>query len=135
MSDYKIVGDELAVTLGFAHNHSQHSLESFLAAPVHGLVGVREGGADWIGEGTRIRLFFYDFLPLVAWEDDIRAKPNRFDVPSAVDFAFRSETYGLHFVLVGQELFEIPLGDFKALYTASCIRVVDTPKETQLFYL
>lgn len=135
MTALQDVGEVLAESLGFVLNRTQRSLQSFLDTTVDGLVALREIGVDEAEGHAPVRLFVYDFLPKVAFKDDIKVRPNHYLAPETVVSQMRRVLYDRYFVSNAGELFEVPSGDFKALFNTSNITYYHDAKTTDYFYV
>lgn len=135
MDDCNAIGEELADTLGIVYIAASNVLESFLDTSIDGFVLVRSGGCEVLKEGLKVRLFFFDHLPLITSIDSLRIKPSVYIVPSVVATRLDQGVYSDYYVVVGSGLHQVSSEVWLELYNASCIVVKDLACECDLFYL
>ena len=124
----------LARILGCVLASRERSLESLLEARVDGFIALRELGVDERDGHPKVRLFIYDYLPLVNVKDDIKVRPNHFKCTATVGSQLKRLLYDRYYVKVGEELVEVHPETFRSLLHQVVIHFlqVDT---TDYFYL
>jgi hypothetical protein len=126
-------GVVLSECLGVVLNQTERSLDSFLEGNVDGLVAVRELGVDEAVGHPKVRLFIYDHLKRVAFQDDIKVRPNVFLARSEICTQLKRLLYDRYFVIVGEEVFEVQKDVFKGVLFSVTVTFLNVDT-TDYFY-
>ncbi|MNE37130.1 hypothetical protein D3C80_1309690 [compost metagenome] len=129
------VDTTIAEILGCVLGSIDRSLERLLEGSVDGFVALREVGVDEGGGHSKVRLFVYDYLPLVAFVDDIRAKPCHYRCSITVMSQLKRLLYDRYYIRLGNTLMEIPAAAFKLLITRIVISHGGDCNTSDYFYL
>ncbi|MNN66331.1 hypothetical protein D3C81_1819000 [compost metagenome] len=129
------VDTTIAEILGCVLGSCDRTLESFLEGSVDGFVALREVGVDERDGRSRVRLFIYDYLPLVAFVDDIRAKPCVYRCSQTVMSQLRRVLYDRFYLRLGDELINVPPSVFELLIKRVVMSHPEGCNTSDYFYL
>ena len=125
----------LADILGCVLGNSERPVEDLLGGSVQGFAAVRYVGKDDAQEGGPLSLFLYDHLQLVAFQDDIKVRPNHFRCTAEVHIQLNSLGYDRYYIQLGKELLVVDVGTFRTLLDHSTFVLRDDYRTSDYFYL